>query len=422
MAKTTGPGGVVWGWPEGTDHWGTENDGNLQILDAIAEREERAVYTDFSRKANMSPVPATHDRMRIPLSTFYPSQHGAVPLIVNSGLLQTLSVNPASLTVAYTETDLGGDATKIGAEIGFFGPNASGGVCALVCWSEPLEPAYTGSGPLTSTPYIPRTGAHIVFQNGTVGYDIWDLTPGGPNPTGPVTLFSDTFPSVALNTKFRVEVTFCDDSATITVWPRSNVQGETGFVYRRTISDSRIKTLGRRYACWETYQTAGASKPAFGAIWAEARGESATAGGEAPWRATAIMSDETTPFNVTTTPAPINFDISRIVVVPQNGQMLLEYDATFDAAADTTLVISFRVSNAATGGDGDYFPCAIPVKAGRQKIRASAVTSLAAEAGLPKWVVPWAYTTASSGNIIRSVSEGRRPVLIVQSLDTGYIA
>lgn len=35
MAKTTGPGGVVWGWPEGTDHWGTENDNNLQILDAL---------------------------------------------------------------------------------------------------------------------------------------------------------------------------------------------------------------------------------------------------------------------------------------------------------------------------------------------------------------------------------------------------
>lgn len=39
MAKTVGPGGVTWGWPEGSDHWGDEMDANLQKLDAITHTQ-----------------------------------------------------------------------------------------------------------------------------------------------------------------------------------------------------------------------------------------------------------------------------------------------------------------------------------------------------------------------------------------------
>jgi hypothetical protein len=39
MAKVVGPGGVTWGWPEGSDHWGDEMDANLQKLDAITHTQ-----------------------------------------------------------------------------------------------------------------------------------------------------------------------------------------------------------------------------------------------------------------------------------------------------------------------------------------------------------------------------------------------
>jgi hypothetical protein len=54
---TTGPGGITWGWPEGFDGWGANNDVNLQKLDAaIVSIEDPINGLDSKYQSGDSPV------------------------------------------------------------------------------------------------------------------------------------------------------------------------------------------------------------------------------------------------------------------------------------------------------------------------------------------------------------------------------
>lgn len=362
-----------------------------------------SVYTDFTILANGA-VPTSHQGLQLPLRTYYPPSAGSVPLVVRDGRLQSESEN-SGLTVCYTETDMRDQVSGIGADVSFKSNSGGAGTCALCVWGDSSLVDTFALG------RIPVTGCHFIIQRSFWAYQIWDYNGAG---TQLITLKSGTVPNIPQDqSTFRVEIVFDGDSAIVS-FP------EYGFSQR--VIDSRIRTLGRRYACWETYQSASTiDKPQFARIWASSARQAEMASSAAvPTNQVHAVQSATngnkTITEVSETPAS-EIDSSTFVefVFPASGKVLLEYNALINQTVAGTVLMDMALVDAG-GGNLSYIPCQISNAVGRA-IPAQAVYSNPALAGARRFFRPRAWVlSGAAATISRSVAGGLNPVLKVTEL------
>lgn len=362
-----------------------------------------AVYTDFVSKSDGA-IPLTHDETAdAPIRVYYPPARGSVPLIVKDGRLQTATEN-ADLTVAYTETDLGGNAAEIGADIGFLTRGGAASTIALCLWGDASLVDTFASG------RIPTTGCHFIIGRDSWAYQIWE--PNG-SYTKLVTLKQGLCPALPTDgTMIRVRITFDGDHATFML---------PDYSWKTEVQDSRIAMLGRRYACWETYQPAStADKPIYGRIWAScqktayAKSESDTR----PWNrplAVASATDGNKTITETTESAAAEIDPNTYIefVMPSSGKVLLRYTAMFDQTVAGIVLLDLATVDAG-GGNLGYKPVQISNTVSKGMRTACAVYSAPTIAGARRFFRPRAWVLSGAAcTISRSVSGGLNPVLEV---------
>ena len=361
------------------------------------------VYTDFTIKSD-GPIPSNHDETNDQhIRAYYPPSAGAIPLVVSGNRLKTATVN-AGVTVAYTETDLIGEASEIGADFGFLGSGGADGVIALCVWGDQSILVGHPSG------RIPTTGCHFIIGKSTWAYQVWQ-----PNGLGTelVTIKQGLCPVLPTDgTLVRARIVFDGDSATFML-PDYN--------WKTEIKDPRISTLGRRYACWETYQQASsADQPVFGRIWASSRKkaynkkESDTRFWNAP---IAVMSatDGNKSITETTETAAAEIDPNTFIqfVFPPSGKVLLKYTAMFDQTVAGIVLLDLALVDAG-GGNLAYSPVQISNNVSKGMRVATAIYTNTALAGARRFFRPRAWVLSGAAcTISRSVSGGLRPVLEV---------
>lgn len=375
-----------------------ENSGDVQFGGAVIAKTGIDIYTDFTILPD-GPIPADHQELTLPLRTLYPAAYGAVPLIVGSGRLKSQSEN-AALTVAYTETDLLGDATCIGADVAFKTNVGNQGTVALCLWGDASLIDTYASG------RIPQTGCHFILGYAQMQYQVWD--DNGSGGTTLVTLATIACPALPRDGSLvRVNIAFDGDTAIIEL-------PEYGFQY--PVTDSRIRTLRRRYACWETYQANNTvDQPQFGRIWASSNRKAAMAGQRSDssqyLKPAAIASALSTDYTLTTTATETDTALRAEFTVPASGKIVAEYTGLLNqTAASGVCIIEFRITDS---GGGNVVTKAVQVSTSivAQQLSARAlITGL--PAGAKRFVRVYAYLTGSAAAAIkRSTAGGLIPVL-----------
>ena len=378
--------------------------GDVQFGGAVIASTGIDIYTDFTAIADGA-IPSKHDELALPIRTYYPAAYGAVPYVVKDGRLQSESEN-TGLTVCYTETDLLGQASIIGADISYKSNGGAGGTCAVCLWGDSsLVDTY-------SKGRIPTTGCHFVIQRNTWSYQIWDIDGTG---TSIVTLATGIAPNIPQDqTTFRVEIKFDADSAIISF---------PGLNWTKRITDARIRTLGRRYACWETYQSAStADKPQFARIWASSirKAEMASRSEITLSQTKAVQSATTGSKTITETTETEAAEIDTATfiefVFPASGKILLEYTALFNQTVAGTVIMDLALVDAG-GGNLSYIPAQASNAVSNGLRTVSAVYTNAALAGAKRFYRPRAWVLSGAAcTISRSPSGGLNPVLKVTPL------
>ena len=379
-------------------------DGTIVSSGPIAESGGISVYTDFTTKPD-GPIQSTHDELGLGIRTFYPPLLAPVTLVVSSGRLKS-SVENSGQTVCYTETDLNGQASVIGADIAFKNNGGNQGTIALCLWGDSSLVDTFNQG------RIPKTGCHFIIGYSQMQYQIWD--DNGSGGTTLVTLATINCPILPRDGSLtRVQISFDGDSATIEL-PEYN--------FSKTVTDSRIRTLGRRYACWETLQQNNTiDQPQFGRIWASAyrgadRAIKSVADAASKSKIGAIASALDADYTLTLASTETDSALRVEFTVPASGKVLVEYSALLaQTAASGACIIEFRATDS---GGGNVITKAVQVSNSivTQQMSARAIMT-GLTAGAKRFIRVHAYLTGSAAAAIkRSTAGGLIPVLTVSPL------
>lgn len=399
-----------WKWDTASASWipvtgSVGPDGSTSFAGPLASVGGVSTYTDFTILADGTP-PVKHDDFPLPIRTYYPTA-SAVPFVVRDGRLQSDTENTGKTTVCYTETDLVGQVSVIGADISFKSNGGGAGTIALCAWGDSSLVDTFADG------RIPATGCHFIIQRDFWSYQVWDHDGAG---TQLVTLKNGIVPLIPQDetTTFRVEVKFDGDSAIVS-FPE--------YGYSQRVTDPRIRTLGRRYACWETYQISEAGdKPQFARIWASSarQAEMASSAVIPQNQVHAVQSATTGNFAITAVAdgAAAEIDASTYIefIFPASGKVLLEYIAMIDQTVAGTMLMNMCVVN--TDGTGSSYAPAQPSNTVTKQLRHVAVVySFPTRAGNRCQFRPRAWMlSGGAATISRSPSGGLNPVLKVTPL------
>jgi hypothetical protein len=204
-------------------------------------------HVDFSVKPN-----GTLDVSDSGQSLRYVATSTQGALAVEGGWLT--NTGTAGTSTGYSETQLSGNVSRIGAEFAFdtLTGTDNGAAATLVIWQASRVDTY---------PSVPAARCHLTVTRTTWTYGIWPSQGAGAQ----IVLATGGFATALAadgTTKHKVEVVIDGDTAYLQL-----PDGRTAIIV-----DSRIRTLAGAFACWEVYRpdASGGVRPKFSRAWASA--------------------------------------------------------------------------------------------------------------------------------------------------------